>query len=278
MNSIKKIGNLKVVLRDNKKICIKKVNNYIDREKYLTSKGFLNILHSEIINGYVVRDYIDEVLISKEDKLHELIYLICLLHTKTTHYKNLTIDKIKDFYEDETNKIIELKKYYESIFDRCIYKFLPPSIYLLIKHMSLILKSLDESKIYLDKWYEIVKDKKRKRVVLNHNNLKVNNLIVGEKIYLINWDKSIIDYPIYDVLSLFKSNYKEIDMLDLFNIYKSKYGLLSEEYYLLISKLLRIDCLIFSDNEVENCKSSYNIIYYLKAVNSFLNDNMEKKK
>lgn len=278
MNNIKKIGNLKVISKNNKKICIKKINNYIDREKYLKSKGFQNILHSEVLDGYVVRDFIDEVSISKEDKLHELVYLICLLHTKTTHYKNLTIDNIKDFYEDETNKIIELKKYYESIFDRCIYKFLPPSIYLLIKNMSLILKSLDESKKYLDKWYEIVKDKKRKRVVLNHNNLKANNLIVGESMYLINWDKSMVDYPIYDVLSLFRCNYKETDMFDLFNIYNAKYGLLPEEYYLLISKLLRVDFLIFNHNEVENCRNAYELVYYLKVVNSFLNDNMEKKK
>ncbi len=279
MTKIKKIDNLKILYKDNNKICIKKSNRNINKlEKYFISKDFSNYIPTKIINGYEIRNFIDEVPISNEDKITELIYLICILHTKTTHYKNIELDKIKTFYEKETNEIIELKKYYELLFDNCIYQFLPPSLYFLIENMSLIINSLDKSKIYLDKWYEIVKDKKRKRVVLNHNNLKISNIIIGNKPYLINWNKAVVDYPIYDLLSLFKNNYEFIDMIDIYNIYLSKYGLLKEEKMLLYSSLLKIQKVSFEDNEIENTKKATEIINYLKSINNFLNNNIEQDK
>ena len=279
MTKVEKIDNLKIIYKDNKKICIKKTNNiFIDRQRYLSSKNFLNYIPTKIENEYEIREYIDQIPISNEDKISELIYLICLLHTKTTHYKNLDLDRIKEFYEKETNEIIELKRYYELLFENCIYKFLPPSIIMLISNTSLIINSLDESKRKLDEWYEIIKVKKRKRVVLNHNNLKISNLIVGNNLYLINWNNSIIDYPIYDLLSLFKNNYKIIDMIDIYNIYLSKYGLLKEEKLLLYSKLLRVLKIDFTKSEIENTKIVTDTINYLKSTKNFLDNNIEQKK
>ena len=280
MNNIKKIDNLEIYPKDNKLYCRKKAKtNIIEKYKYLKSKDFNNYIDTKITNGYEIREYIKEVDITPEDKLHELVYLTSMLHTKTTHYKNLTIDEIKTYYERLTDNILNIKKYYNDIVEtNDIYLYLKPSINLLINNISLILISLDNCKYFLDKWYEIVKIKQRKRVVMNHNNLKLSNLIVGDYSYLINFDNSIIDYPIYDLVSIFKNNYEIIDMNDLFAFYCSKYNLLNEENYLLFAMLLKIDKETFSDIEIINTRKISNLIIYLKKISFFLENCMKNKK
>lgn len=279
MNSIQKIDNLYILFKNNKRICIKKTNfNSLELYKYLSSKGFNNYIKTEINNGYEKRDYIEEINITNEDKINELIYIISLLHTKTTHFKTYNLNDIKIFYEKITDEILEIKNYYNEILENNdIYTFLKPSIYLLINKISLILISLDNCKFFLDKWYDIVKEKQSKRVVLNHNNLKLSNLIVGEIPYLINFDKSIFDYPIYDLVSLFKNNYKTIDMFDLYNLYNIKYCLSPDEKYLLYVMLLKIDKISFNKKEIINTREISDLIEYLEKISFFLKNSMKAK-
>lgn len=277
---IKRIDNLEIIEINNKKICKKKsCSNIISKYKYLNSKDFHNYIDTKIVDGYEIRDYIEEINISKEDKLNELIYTLIMLHTKTTHFKAISLNDIKLFYEKVTDEIGELKIYYNKLFDdNVIYLYLKPSISLLINKISIILIALDNSKYFLDKWYEIMKTKQRKRVVMNHNNLKLSNFIVGNKTYLINFDKSLIDYSIYDLVSLFKNNYESIDMKDIFDLYISKYNLFIEERYLLFSLLLKIDKIDFIDNDVINTRKVNNLIYYLDRISEFLEYCMKTKK
>ena len=280
MNNIRKLDNLEIINNNDIKIVRKKCkSNIIAKYRYLESKGFHNFIDTKIIDGYEIRDYIDEVDISKEDKLNELIYLISIMHTKTTHYKNISINEIKLFYEKTTDEINNIKLFYNKIVeDNDIYMFLKPSINYLIKNISIILISLDNCKFFLDKWYDIVKTKLRKRVVMNHNNLKLSNFIVGSSLYLINFDNSIIDYPIYDIVSIFKNNFKIIDMIDLFNTYSSKYSLLKEEVYLLFVELLKIEKIDFKEFEVNNTRKISDLILYLNRVSFFLENCMKTKK
>ena len=279
MSSIKKIDNLEIISNYDNVICRKKINYNINNVyNYLKSRNFKNILDYQLNNGYVVRNYIEEINITKEDKLNELIYIISMLHTKTTHYKTVSINDIKIFYEKMTDEIIDIKKYYNNICEKYDhFIFLRPSIYYLINNISIILISLDNSKYFLDKWYEIIKDKKRKRVVLNHNNLKITNLLVSNFSYLINFDKCIIDYPIYDLVSIFKNNYEYLDMIDIFNIYNSKYNLYEEEKYLLFSILLKIDKIEFNKSDIVNTRKVVKLISYLKKVSEFLKYNVKTK-
>ena len=279
MNNIKVIDNLIITLKDNKKICRKKTSDTTSIQNYLDSKNFHNYINSFYKDGIETREFIEEVNITSEDKLKELIYVISLLHTKTTHYKNYSLNDIKLFYERITEEILDIKKYYNDIVEKNdIYLFLKPSIRLLINKISLILISLDNSKYFLDKWYEIVKDKQRKRVVFNHNNLKISNFIVSDNSYLINYNNYLIDYPIYDLLSLYKNNYKTIDMTDLFYEYNNKYKLYEEEKYLLFSLLLKINKLNLDDIDIVNTRKINNMIDYLNGVFLFLENCMKSQK
>ncbi len=280
MNNIKRIDNLEIITKKGKTLCRKKSNyNVIDKYKYLKSKDFNNIIDTIVVDGYEEREYISEIDISKEDKLQELIYVITMLHIKTTHYINITQEEVKSFYEKTTDEIISLKDYYNNLLEsNDYYLFLKPSMSVLIDKISIILISLDNSKFFLDKWYDITKDKLRKRVVLNHNNLKLSNFIVGNNHYLINFDKSLIDYSVYDIASLFKNNYKSIDMNDIFDTYCSKYNLYQEEKYLLYTLLLIIDKISFDEIEIINTRKICDLINYLERISFFLENCMKSQK
>ncbi len=276
MNKIKKIDNLKIVYKDDKKYCVKKCPNTLDKLRYLRSKDFNNFIDIRYIDGNEIREYIEEIDISDEDKLKELIHVISMLHTKTTFYRNFPLDEIKEFYERETEEIYNIKKYYDELCDKYdAYLFMPISMNLLVRNISFFLISLDNSKYFLDRWYKIMKDKQRQRVTFCHNNLKLSNFIVENNSYLINFDKSIIDSPVVDITSLFKNNYTKLDMSNIFNIYISKYQLLEEEKYLLYHKLCKIHKLNLSNNEILNMKEVSDKINYLKKINLFLKDNVK---
>ena len=280
MNNIKRIDNLEIITNNGKEIVRKKVKvDNISKYNYLESKDFHNYIKTIYLNGYEIRDYIKEIDISREDKLSELIYVISILHTKTTHFKNYSLNNIKEFYEKTTDEINDIKKYYNRIVEENdLYIFLKPSLNYLINNISLILISLDNCKYFLDKWYEIVKEKQRKRVVFNHNNLKLSNFIVGNEQYLINFDKSSVDYPIYDIVSIFKNNYKVIDMTDLFNLYSQKYSLFKEELYLLYVELLKIEMISFDESEIINTRNITSLICYLDKVSFFLKNCVKSQK
>ena len=278
INKVERIDNLLIVETDDNKYCIKENNDIdiINLYKYLTSKDFNNYLDLEIINNYQISKYIKQNKLEDSEKLTVLVYLISMLHTKTTYYESINLDEIKKIYEQLTDHIFEIKKYYEDLVDKNdILLYPPPSMFLLITNLSTILKSLDKSKYYLDKWYEIIKDKKRIRKVTNHNNLKISNLLTGDNYYLINWDKSIKDSPIYDIESLFKNNYEIIDMVDIYNLYISKYQLFEEEVYFLMSRLLLIDKLKIRNNELQNTVYVNQKINYLEKINEFLKNSMK---
>ena len=56
----------------------------------------------------------------------------------------------------------------------------------------------------LDSWYLLVKDKSKQRVVLVHNNLKLEHMIKGTDEYLISWDQYTFDSPVLDLVNLYK--------------------------------------------------------------------------
>ena len=278
IRKIEKIDNLTIVDTENNKYCVKKNKNtnIIELFNYLKAKDFNNFLNIKLIDGYEISNYIKQVNDNDNEKLTELAYILALLHNKTTYYSNISLDEIKDKYEKLTDQIIDTKQYYEKLFDTNVILDYPhPSMFLLIRNISLILISLDKSKYYLDKWYEVIKNKNSVRKVVNHNYLKASNLLTGDNSYLINWYKSIKDSPVYDIESLFKENYKILDMIDIFNIYKSKYSLLEEEMYLLATRLLLIDKLNLAKNDFVNTIEVRGKIDYLNKVNIFLKHYMK---
>ena len=181
---------------------------------------------------------------------------------------------MKCFYETKINDLENIRNYYDSICYSCIDNvFLSPSKFLIVKNMSLIFSVIDCCRKYLDMWYEIMKDKKCKRMVLNHNNLKLSHVLVNSNSYLISWDNAVFDVPVIDLCSFFKNEFFNIDIKMMFNVYYSKYQLTKDEIYLLYYYLLFPNKCEFNSLEIENCKEAYFFITYLNKVNDFILEN-----
>lgn len=249
-------------------LVLKKKDNNINLTNtfnYLESRSFDNYPKRVFENNnYDVYEYINGYNEPDEQKILDLINLLTILHYKTTFYKEVDIDYFKEIYESTINKIDYIYNYYTdiiSLIETSIY--MSPVEYLIARNISKIYESLNYSKENINKWYELVKNKRRIRVVNIHNNLSIEHYIKGNKPYLISWEKSKIDNPIYDLYNLYLNHYLDFDFSELFLNYESKYPLLKEERILLFSLMTIPWKFDFDDTEYNLCKNARKLFDYL---------------
>ena len=261
--------------------CLKKKrdNKVFDTISYLKSKRFKNFLdiYSSEEDDFLITRFVDNKVFIKDDKAYELIYLVSMLHNCTTFYKSISLDEVKCFYEEKMKEIISLKNYYDNlcyVFDND--NFISPSRFLLLKNFSLIFLSLDLAVDYLNKWYDSMKEKCSRRIVLNHNHLDLSHILIEETSYLINWEYSSFDSPVVDLSYFFKSECLNVDIEILFDVYLSRYQLFVEEYYLLFVYLLIPKKIVFQDLEIDNTKYIYNLIGCVSLLYNFVLKNASR--
>ena len=277
--SIKKIGSASIITTDDKKYVMKKVNRKIDPFDYLLTRNFNNFpkVYSSIKDEVELTDYIEEKNTPTEQKLEDLVYLTSILHTKTTYYKTVDEDYQKNIYESILKKIEDMYEYYnnlQNIIELEVY--MSPANYLLVRNISIIYLALRKSREYIEKWYEIITETNKVRLAYIHGNLEKNHLIEGNDLYLISWDKSRIDLPIYDLETLYRKNYLDTGLNSILEIYQSKYPLKKEEYYLLMSILLIPEKIDFNQAEYPKTKQVTHLILYIDKTLTYLENNTNK--
>lgn len=248
-----------VIVDTNKGIFVLKQNNQKNKNiyEYLSNRHFNYYPKIRNYKEFEISEYSDEISIPKEQKIIDLIELMALLHSKTTHYKEVTEDDYKEIYEDVLSNIEHLETYYLDIINIIESKiFMSPSEYLIARNISKILAALYYSKQELNRWYELVKEKKKIRNVCIHNNLSLEHFIEGENTYFISWDKSKISLPIFDFYKLYKQHGLEFDFYNLLSIYEKKYPLLKEERILLFILMSIPDKVPYIDSEYSKCKKT----------------------
>ena len=267
--------NVKIIDTGNYKLVIKKrAKNLEELFKYLESRGFSNfpkIIYSTY--NYDIYEYIENIEIPKEEKALDLIKTIASLHNKTTYHKEIDENYYKELYENIHNNIDYLYDYYNSI-ATIIEKeeYMSPSNYLFIRNLSKLFQSLNYCKTNIDKWYKIIHEKKRIRLVNLHNNLSISHLLLNNKPYLISWSKSKKDLPIYDLIKLYKKYYSRLDFCDLLNNYETRYPLLEEEKILFFCIISIPEKLNFDDTEYNLCVKVKKFYEYLNTTEKLIND------
>lgn len=280
MNNLKinKYGYLKgvkIIDTDKGKFVVKK-NKHCNRElfRYLETKNFVNFVNAYSYgDDYEIYPYVNNINLTDEERALDIVYIISLLHNKTTFYKTNDGDLIKKIYEEFNDKLTYLSNYYDNM--KTIIeeeKYTSPSGYLLLRNSTIIYRCIDEAKYFIDKWYQLIKEKKNYRVATCHNNLELDHLLKEDNSYLISWDKACKCSPIYDVLSLYKSVYEKVDFFSLFEIYNTKYPLLEEEIYLLFALMLIPDKVLLSSREIINTKNVYELTNYLMITSNFISN------
>lgn len=275
--------------------CFKKVksailvnNEYVLKENkgnnkvfsYLDARNFNYYPSNKVLSDkYVLYEYLKDYDISSDERAIELINLVSLLHSKTTRYNSVSIDDYKKIYEDIDNKINKLYSYYNDLNELIEQEiYMSPSNYLLVRNISKIYSSLNYCKNELDNWYELVKESKKERVALIHNNLSLEHLIRNENSYLISWDKSKFDNPIYDLYNFYKNNYEKIEFSSLLEIYQKRYPLKQNELKLFFILISLPDKIEFTNNDFNNCKLVDKILDYLYKTDNIISPYYPKDK
>lgn len=250
-------GKVRIIKGKEKTLVIKEKNRgqNADVYDYLKTRHFS--YYPEKIredDDYEVMEYIEDIKVPDEQKLFDMIDLVSLLHSKTTHYKDVTEDEYKEIYEDIKGNIEYLKSYYSdeiTIIEGKI--FMSPSEYIVASNISKIFAAIYYAEENLNTWYKMVKEKKRIRYVLLHNNLKLEHFLENEKGYLTSWDKAKVGVPVFDFYKLYKSHGLEYDFYELLRAYEKKYPLKKEERLLLFILMSLPEKLEKEEGEYRKC-------------------------
>ena len=185
--------------------------------------------------------------------------------------------KLRNIYDYINNKIEYTLSYYENIIEEVENSiYISPSKYMLARNYSSIISCLNFCKIKLDKWYELSKERLKKRIVLLHNNPKITHVIRNDKKYLISWNNAYRDNPIYDFIKFYKNYYDKYDFCELYKEYKKKFPLLKDEKTLLFTILFIPDIINFNNCEIKNTLSVYSLFNYLFKTDKLFMENEAK--
>ena len=270
--SYKRSGNVIIADTNIGKVVIKRNKNKDYIYDYLNTRNF--DYYPEIIEkeDYVVSKYVEDIDIPQEQKILDLIDLVSLMHSKTTHYKNISEDEYKKIYEDLMNNFEYLSEYYNdliSIIDDKV--FMSPSEYLLARNISAIFKSIEIGRSYVENWLKEVDGLNKLRMSIVHNNLDLSHYIRNSYDYLVSWDKSKIDIPVFDLYNLYNNHFLDFDFFELLKRYEERYPLKKYEldlFFILINMPTKIE---FNDTEFNMCIKISNEIDKLYKSNELVN-------
>ena len=269
MNSIELLSKIykpyKVSVKGKTKIFNCMCGNYVIKDKcdkdikelykYLSSRSFEYYpkLVEDNRSEVNVFEYVEDASIDSEQKLYDMIKLVSLLHNKTSFYKEVTKDKIKNIYESLLGRVV----FIEENLNRLIYEaedelFVSPSMNLLLNNSSKIFEALTFLKNEIEEWYKLSESDNKTRVVLVHNNLDLEHYRKNENDYLISWDNYIIDTPVIDIVKLYKKIYLLMDFTEPLKIYLNEFELLNKEKKLLYIMLVMPDELVLGSDEIKN--------------------------
>ncbi len=266
---------IKILTLDQEQVVIKeKRKNNTELFSYLDSKDFkyaLKPINLGRDDAYEIYPFVLEKVKIKEEKAVDMMYVLSLLHNKTSFYKELVLDDVKAIYENVSAQIEYLYYYYHDLQDMIEKKvYMAPDEYLFMRNITMVYRCLDYSKNRINQWYQQIKDVKSIRYVMLHSHLEVDHFLQGEEVYFISWDHARRDIPIYDFLTFFQNEYRELDMNSLFQIYSHKFPFTQEEKILFFAYLSIPPKLIMNGNTYNKYSDVYQFVTYLSKVLEFL--------
>lgn len=282
INKFTYLKNVKVIDQQDHKILIKNKKKY-DIEKiykYLDDHNINNYLRPfKITDKDLYFDYLDKRILDNDEVAKHLIYALADLENKTTIYKEIDKDKLKEEYDNFNTQINYLEEYYFTLQDMIENKVYPsPSEYLFIRNVSIIYSALNYSKHLLENWYKIMKEKTRERYVYTHGKCELNHFITSSNDYFISLEDAHLDRVPVDFIYFFKKNYKDTDMISNFKLYQHRYHYKEEEYLYLLINLTIPDKINIYPSSLNKCIELNDFFDRLKFTSEFILKNEKDKK
>ena len=264
-----KQGSVYIVELEDSKLVLKKNNT--DIYKYLKERNFDYYPNTEIIDGYELMEYVEDDNLTDDTKINKIISLMSLLHSKTTYYKSTNDMEYKEIYETINATIKNRIDYYNRLMDVIESEvYMSPSHYFLARNITNIFNALDYCRYQLEQWYDQVKDLKKIRKSVIHNNLDLSHYLNNK---LISWNKSKFDLPIFDIEHLYRTSYDYFVWDELLNDYLSQNMLHDEEVKLLYIILSIPEEIKFNNSEYQNTIIVNNLINYISKTSELVIDN-----
>ena len=269
---IKKItikNSVKIV--DSEYVIKRKYRELDDIYAYLKSRSFNYF--PEIVSENdkeICYVFIKDINEPREQKIIDLMILIGILHERTTFYKEIDIEHYKYIYEEINKEIDSGYTYYNNLMDVIDNEvYMSPANYLIARNISIILYMFNYAKDNISKWYKLVDGKRKAKVVTLHNNLSLDHYLKSDKPYLISWDNSRVDLPVFDMVNLYKKHCLEFDFNDLLGIYFNKYPYSDEEMILFLTMIAIPRKIINESSEykrVRNVRKEIDYLYKTKEI------------
>lgn len=248
------------VVKLNPKIDYRKLYNYL----YSRSFTYVPSLNIDSRDDMVVLSFQEEVEVTDNQKILDMIQIVGLLHSKTSYYKDVTLDRYKEIYQNIKDNLLYIEEYYDSSFNFFLESYYnSPSEYLFLRSYSSIFGAIKYCFDTLDDWYSKVMGKSSERVCLIHNNLKLEHFIKNTDDYLISWDHYTYDTLVLDLFKLYRNEWEKVSFLEVIESYNSINMMLEEEvllFNILISMPYKVD---FDSSEYEKCRELRRLVNYL---------------
>jgi hypothetical protein len=115
----------------------------------------------------------------------------------------------------------------------------------------------------LNKWYNMVKDKHKQRVSLNHGKLELSHLIKNNQTYLISLGNANFSSPINDIIRFYKKEWNNIEFSSILDTYLNNTKLSEDELKLLLINLVIPFTIENKNNEYKNTIEVSNLFNYI---------------
>ena len=282
INKYTYLKDIKVIDTSDEKILIKKKKRYdIDKiYKYLDDHNISNYLKPfKITDKDLYFNYLTKKELDNDEVAKHLVYALSDLQNKTTIYKEIDKDKLKEEYDNFNNRISYLEEYYFTMQELIENKVYPsPSEYLFIRNVSIIYSALNYSRNLVHNWYKIMKEKNRERYVYAHGKCELSHFITSDNDYFISLEKAHLERPPYDFIYFFKKNYDDTDMLSNFRLYQHRYHYKEEEYLYLLINITIPDKTDIYPSSLSKCIELNKFFDRLKVTSEFILKNEKDKK
>ena len=261
-------NNEKYVLKENK-------NNILDIYNYLNSRGFNYLPELIYINNDIyIYKYQDDIKTPSDQKMSDLVKILGLLHNKTVYYKDISLDEIKEIYEDLSNKVASTYNYYDDLLTMIESNiYMSPAYYMLARNSSSIFNSLSFCKNELENWYNEFKKSAKKRIALLYNNPSCNHVIKNNNSILISWNNATRNMPIYDFIKLYKKYYDNYDFNFLYKSYLKIFPLSNLERKLMFIILFIPYKINLNNSEILKTKEVSRLCNYLVTTDKLFMEN-----
>ena len=211
--------------------------------------------------------------------MKRLVLNLAIWQNKTTTYRTINLDEVKEFYESKKKEINYLYAYYHDLILQLESKvYYLPVEYLFLRNSSLINNQLNLANQLLEEWYSIVKNKERERLVYCHGKCSLDHFLPKDDGYFISLENAHLGSVTDDIEYLFRKNFSTIDLVTTYNLYQRKYPYSVEEKLLLFVKLAIPDKINIYPSSLETNKNLLTFYDRLITFNRFILDEKQEKK